>query len=253
MISSFQKNISIIIMCSALLIGGGAVYAQQETSELAAQKSFLTSAVNAFLQRANQMQDIIQKRADIFPEGIQEDLLGELSQSVASFSGYLNDIQGAQSSDELRMLAGTIYEYRITEDAIVRQNILSAYISYFEKVAQQRIVSRYETIQEKIINAKNQGKDTAVAEKIFADATASLKNLQETIVALHVILQQQYNTQGDLVNSLYTIEKGLGEIQQQVKDIYATFRKAAIQGDMSLELDTEEQGIQNMFPTESLK
>ena len=253
MISSFQKNISSIILCVAILAGGGVAYAQQETPELIAQKNFLTSAVNAFLQRASQMQSVIQKRTDIFPKEIQGDLLAGVSQDITAFLGYLNDIDRAQSSDELRTLAGTIYEYRMTEDALVRQNILSAYISYFEKVAQQRIVSRHENIQEKIISAKNQGKDTTITEKTFAYATISLKKLQETIVALHTILQQKSVIKGDITTSLSAMEKGLGEIEKQVNDIYAIFRRIAIQGNMMPELDTEERGIQNMFPTESLK
>lgn len=238
----------IVLVCMALMVGVGVPVSVQAESAIITQKKFLTNAVQTFLQRANAVQRIIQKRTDIFTQDIQDELLDKSNESIVAFTGYLNDVESAQTVDELRTLAGVIYTYRTTEDTILRHKILSAYVMYFEKTTQQLIISRYQNVQNKIVSAKNQGRDTSSIEIVFAHATSALKRLQDIITTLHKSLQDQEGEEVVFV-SLDKIEKGLVDIQEQVTSLYSTFRKISIQGDTVLELDTEERNIRNALPS----
>lgn len=236
------------VICIALILGVGAPLCAQAQSDIVVQKKFLTTAINTFLQRANQMQGIIQKRTDIFTADIQDQLLDGANQSITAFTGYLNDAISAKTVDELRALAGDVYTYRTTEDAVLRQEILSAYFTYFEKTTQQLITARYQNVQDKIISAKNQGRDTISIEGTFSQATVALRNLQDTVAILHEALQNQQTQEGVILVSLDQTENGLKDIQKNISSIYGVFRKITIEGDVILELNKEEQKIQNTFP-----
>ncbi len=244
----FNKRFVWILGAVLVISASFPIYAHAQ-SELVNQKKFLTNTLSTFLQRSNQMRDLIQKRVDIFTPDIQGGLLDRANHSIVAFSGYVNDVMAAQTSDELRSLAGNIYVFRTSEDALLTQEVLAAYVAYFEKTTQQLIMTRYQDIQERIVSAKNQGRDTLAIEKIFAQATTALRKLQDTVSALHEIVQVPQSPEGEALISLDQTEKGLEMIQKEVSSIYDIFRRITIQGDSVLELNKEEQKIQSVFPT----
>lgn len=219
---------------------GGLVIAD---AALARQQQFLSSVVDAFLQYLSQLQATIQKRTDIFSPATANALLDRVTKHEVVYTGYKNDIALAQTSTDLRALATNLYAFRVTEGVALKQAVLSAYVGYFQRTTQQLIASRFQSMQNKIINAKNQGKDITFVEGVFSGAVALMQKIDSTARQLQNALQDPA-----VHVSLDDVSIALNTMQKDVSSMYALFRKITIQGDETLELNQEENGIQGTFP-----
>lgn len=217
-------------------------------SELIQQQRFVEAAVEVFIQRAQQVKQIVSTQTDIFPPKQAQDLLKQIDNNLVALQSYQKAIVKTENITQLRDLVGQITAHRATTGNEIRRSVLTFYVKYFQNTIQKKVAARYQAIQEYIYGLRMAGKDTTNIEKTFAPAAGLINKITSTMAQLLVDLENN----DDQYVSLDDIELALQSTQKNISAMYDIFRKITFQENTLFDVNKEEQGIQGMFPDTNL-
>ncbi len=215
--------------------------------DFAQQQKFVWTAVEVFIQRSLQIQQMIRTQSDVFPPEQTKDLLTRISENLSVLRAYQGAILGTNDSAQLRALVGEITAHRSLVSNEIRRDILIFYVMYFQETTQKKLANRSRAMQEYIYTLRAAGKDTTIIEKIFAP---SVSLIEEITTTMHTLLALLKDTEQPV--SLNEIEVALQTAQKNISAVYSVFRKITFQEKTILDLNKEEEGIQQTFPEGNL-